>query len=237
MLFGWGNTPFRFGNAWQFDGVNDFVSVPDAASLNFGAGNFSVSTWVRLNNTGLAQSIVAKRVGSGAGWFCFINQLGAAFLTVSNALISRQLSTANGVFAFGVWQHLVFIRNGGTLNDWAIYVNGVNVRSLSANTDPGLIIDNAQPLRLMSNNSGDWCSGSMDETLIYNRALTPTEVATLYNGGAGGFPPASAMGNLVARYSFDSADPIGPNFILIDSSGNNNNGTSSGISVSPLVPH
>jgi hypothetical protein len=77
----------------------------------------------------------------------------------------------------------------------------------------------------------------MDETLIYNRALTPTEVATLYNGGAGNFPPPSAMANLVARYTFDTAAPSGPNFILIDSSGNSNNGTSSGISVSPLVPH
>jgi sialidase-1 len=237
MLFDWGNTPFRFGNAWNFDGVNDLVNVPNTASLNFGAGNFSVSTWVRLNNTGFSQSIFAKRGGFGAGWYCLINQLGAVFFFIANAVTFRELSTANGVIAFGVWQHLVFIRNGGTLNDWAIYVNGVNVRSLSANTDPGMIVDNPQPLRLMSNHSGAWCKGLMDETTLYNKALTPTEVATLYNGGAGGFPPTSAMANLVARYSFDSAAPSGSNFILNDSSVNNNNGTSSGISISPLVPH
>jgi hypothetical protein len=230
--------PFAFINAWQFDGVNDFVSVPSAASLNFGAGNFSVSTWLRLTNTGFNQDFIVKRLNSGgAGWYCRINQLGGAFFVVANASTFRQLDSPNGSFTYGVWQHVVFIRNGATLNDWAIYVNGVNVRSLSANTDPGMIVDNAQPLRLMSNHSGAWCKGLMDETTLYNRALTPTEVATLYNGGAGGFPPTSAMANLVARYSFDSAAPSGSNFILIDSSGNSNNGTSSGISVSPLVPH
>jgi hypothetical protein len=77
----------------------------------------------------------------------------------------------------------------------------------------------------------------MDETTFYNRALTPAEVAFLYNSGNGNYPPTTALANLVARYRCDTTAPSGPNFILNDSSGNGNHGTSSGISVSPLVVH
>ena len=228
---------FDFFNAWAFDGVNDFVSVPDSATLDFGAGNFSISTWVRLNNTGSNQDFLVKRGLSGAGWYCRISAAGALAFVVAASSAFRQLDTPNGVFAYGIWQHVVFVRNGSVLNDWAIYVNGVNVRSLTASTDPGLIVDNAQPLRIMSNASGAWSSGRMDETTLYNKALTPAEVAFLYNAGNGNAPHPSMLANLAARWRFDTAVRSAFQYALDDSSGNGNNGTSSGISVSPLVPH
>jgi hypothetical protein len=77
----------------------------------------------------------------------------------------------------------------------------------------------------------------MDETTLYNRALNATEVTYLYNAGNGNAPHPSMLTNLVAHYNFNTANSSGPNFILNDSSVNNNNGTSSGISISPLVPH
>jgi hypothetical protein len=36
----------KAGNAFSFDGVDDYVSVADANSLDFGSGSFSVSAWV-----------------------------------------------------------------------------------------------------------------------------------------------------------------------------------------------
>ena len=229
--------PFVFNNAWTFDGVNDTVLVPDAASLDFGTGDFCISTWVQLINTGLNQDFIVKRSGSGAGYYCRLDQVGRLSFVVAGAATFTQLNTVSGVFTSGVWQHLVFIRKGTVLNDWGIYVNGVNKRVASTVIVPLHDVNNAVPLRIMSNNSGAASNGRMDETTFYNKALSPAEVAFLYNGGLGNLPPSTALANLVARYDFNSATGVLPNPILLDSSGNGNNGTGQNFLVSPLVLH
>jgi len=41
----------KFGQALSFDGTNDYVSVDDSASLNFGTGDFTIGAWIKLTNT------------------------------------------------------------------------------------------------------------------------------------------------------------------------------------------
>ena len=52
-------TQGRYGNAITFDGVNDFVSVPDNATLDLG-GTGTIETWVRLNAISRWNSVIAK---------------------------------------------------------------------------------------------------------------------------------------------------------------------------------
>jgi hypothetical protein len=58
-------TPGKVAGALCFDGVDDFVLVPDHPDLNVGTGNFTLDAWVL---TTAAQGVVVlldKRTGSG----------------------------------------------------------------------------------------------------------------------------------------------------------------------------
>ena len=62
-----------------------------------------------------------------------------------------------------------------------IYVDGVQRGSRSAS---GNITSYATPLRVGTNGGlGEDAKGLVDDVRIYNRALSATEVATLFSGG------------------------------------------------------
>jgi hypothetical protein len=48
-----------FGGAFDFDGANDYISVPDSSSLDF-SDNFSFSIWVNLNESSQVQTLFSK---------------------------------------------------------------------------------------------------------------------------------------------------------------------------------
>jgi hypothetical protein len=232
---------FTFINAWDFDGVNDMAVVPDAASLKFGATNqWSISFWIKASHQD--KNFITKSNNAGARWTINYGNSGATWfyeILLSNSAGGLGRVRSTGSVASNVWTHVVFTIDGANPTNWRVYINGTVGQNVVSNTLAGNAnVDNVQPLRLGGFPAiNQYLNGALDETTIYNKVLTPTEVATLYNAGAGNYPPATALANLVARYRFDTAAPTGPNFTLNDSSGNANHGTSSGISVSPLVAH
>jgi hypothetical protein len=232
---------FDFSNAWTFDGVNDMAVVPDAASLKFGATNqWSISFWIKAPHQ--VRNFITKSNNSGANWRISYNNISAIWyyeilLFNSAGGLGRVRSTVS--VASNVWTHVVFTIDGANATNWRLYINGTVDQTVVSNTLAGNAnADNVQPLHLGAwPTIGQYLNGTLDETHIYNRVLNKEEVLRLYAGGIGGAPPLTAVPNLRARYRFDTAAPSGPNFILNDSSGNGNHGTSSGISVSPLVSH
>jgi hypothetical protein len=232
--------PFAFINAWDLDGVNDRVSIPHSATLNaIGSLNFSIAIFVRpFSGQTDTRPILVKRTPTTVGIDLRQrdtpngNRFRVAFF---NGVAVADL-VAPTPWTSGRWYHLMLVRDGANAT---LYVDNVAVATTAAlgttlfqNTG---IVELASWVALLG--TSVTADTQLDECQIYNRALTSTERAAIYNGGLGNLPPSTALANLVSRHSFDTAVPTGPNFILADSSGNGNNGTSSGISVSPLVPH
>jgi hypothetical protein len=237
MLFGWGNTPFRFGIAWQWDGVNDWGQALNSPSLNFGTGNFSIATWLLLTTPAPIACDFINKYGSLTGYFIRVEGTNGLQFAIGNGATFRSLSAPASSFVRGVWQHIGVVRNGGTLNNWGLYLNGVNIRSATPGTDPSLNTTGLQNLRMMQGTVGGFYGGRLDETQFYNRALTAAEMRYLYNAGNGNTPHPSMLANLAARWSFDTAAGVLPNPTTPDLSGNGNTLTGQNISVSPLVPH
>ena len=81
-----GGTTFAPGmvrSAFRFDGIDDFVEVPDSPSLNIGAGDFSIEAWIRMDYTGGLQTIMDKRVqgpGETLGYHLSGPLMGLCFL-------------------------------------------------------------------------------------------------------------------------------------------------------------
>ena len=61
MVNGAATVPGKVGEAFSFDGVDDYVSVPDSLNLNFGTGDFTVDAWIKTSaDTTNVQQIVQK---------------------------------------------------------------------------------------------------------------------------------------------------------------------------------
>jgi hypothetical protein len=127
----------------------------------------------------------------------------------------------------GAWHHIVASYTGSR-ND--LYVDGVSVvgedviGAIPATTDDLYIGTNAA-----ADNNVDTFDGTIDEVRIYNRGLTASEVARLYQSGAVKINASSAdldngsslESGLVGHWTFDGPDLTDR---VYDRSGNGNNG-------------
>ncbi len=179
------------GNALDFDGVNDYVTVPASSSLNFGNGDFSILAWVKTDNSKADDlQIVEKmdRVGGQApfrGYYLRVSHLGSHENKPEPCLSDG----TNDVEAFGnefvadnEWHFLVatFDRD----DKLKLYVDGVFDTSIDIDIVGN--IDVANPLYIgQQDNSDNRFVGQIDEVRLYNRVITLEEIDELFNNPAG----------------------------------------------------
>ena len=235
-----------FNNCLSFDGINDYVDVLDNAALNFGTGDFSISLWVyHDNNTGNQTYLTHRTLAPRKGYSLFHSPspgLGVRF-EVSDGV--QYIIDSAVILSNATWYHVVAVVEGTDRTNWKIYIDGVDVKS-GTGTDAGISKDVARNL-----NMGDdtllatRLNGRLDETTMYDRALTPAEVTYLFNGGLGNSPDAAMETNLVARWAFDTLQTLAGNNTAVDFGPNGLTGTLTNFgtrtmlgSVSPAwVPH
>ena len=175
------NAAGRFGGALSFDGVNDIVTVADANSLDVRT-SMTLSAWVRPTAGGGWRTVLLKEQ---PGQLVY-----ALYSSTDNNRPSGHVFTSGDMAVQGpavlpanTWSHLAMTWDGLTMR---IYVNGAQVSS-GALTGTGAL--SASPLRIGGNSVwGEWFAGLIDEVRVYNRALTPAEIAgdrdTAITGGA-----------------------------------------------------
>src|SRR3989338_2162175 len=223
----------KIGQGLSFDGVDDYVLGPDASSLNFGTGNFTVSVWFKTS-IAVYSALVNKGEGGSAQvpdyWLFRITDTGALqFITAENDVDTSHTTSATG-FYDGVWHHAVGYRNGTTVG---IYVDGID-RGSTTGTIHNVSADNTKALVIgivLLKGAFTWTpfTGSIDDVRIYNRALSADEIKRLYRIGGTlklGSSQAQNTGSLtkglVGYWSFDESTHGTTS--VADLSGNNNRG-------------
>jgi hypothetical protein len=175
--------PGVVGGAIKFDGVDDYVEIPDQPSLNFGTTNFSIDAWVRTTqNNGVAVILDKRRGPPYQGYHLFTSD-GTLFLQLaSGGTFQNYSSTA--FIADGNWHHIAVIVDQMNFQiTW--YIDGIAKPPIPS---PPLDLDNFAPLRLGARSfslSGYW-NGELDELEIFNRALTDLEVLAIFAAGRNG---------------------------------------------------
>ena len=160
------------GGALQFDGVNDWVTIADAPSLDIVA-SFTLEAWVKPGAGGGYRTVVLKEATGFAPYELYANsdvsQPAAFFTTASGAVRSVTGTTA---LPTNSWTHLAATYDGANMR---LYVNGSLVRTVARTGSPGA---SNGPLRIGGNQvwGGEFFAGAIDEVRVYNRALTATEV-------------------------------------------------------------
>jgi hypothetical protein len=211
----------RVDRAFSLDGADDYVDLGNWFNLQ----TFSIEMWVNANASQVAHANIVDNNHSGfQSWVVQYNNTGGQFYF--GALDGR------GAIYFdltpGLWQHLVITRD---VNQTRIYLNGV---LLETRTGGGNIVyTGSQFLRLGAwGGGGRHFNGLIDEASFYDRALTKSEVASVYGAGAAGkgcspASPVPAPNGLIGWWAGDGD--------RLDSSGNGNhalmhNGAGFGVS-------
>src|SRR5438128_2739522 len=101
-----GPTPITgvVGGAASFDGVDDYIEVPDNAALNFGAGDFTIDAWVKTTQSSGVNVILDKRVQQPKGYSLYLynGNLGLQ-LAVGGSYANYN---SNAYVADGNWHHI-----------------------------------------------------------------------------------------------------------------------------------
>jgi hypothetical protein len=192
-------TTGQTGSALRFDGTNDFVLVPDAASLK-PTNTLSVFLWINKEASDTAiRTAIAKENASNRGWLIYhesTDKLTCGIDTDNNQRYDAdELLTSTNTVSRGSWHHVGFTFNRGVLT---VYVDGVANGSKTL-TETSLPSD-PDALRIGVRGDGGtqpW-AGLLDEVRIYNRVLSAAEIAALVQSDA---TPPSAPAGLTATAS------------------------------------
>jgi len=211
------------GKGLSFDGqnqANNQIGVVDATvnpELQI-LGDVTVSAWIKPSSIygDVGGAILRGGQGTDLDYSIFYSQTNkSVFFHWFDGGFPSVSGTSDSV-PFDTWSHVAITRSGTTLS---FYVNGVftNSSTVTLPTVPANQISVG-----MTNNAGvpqDF-SGAIDEMRIYNRALSASEVATLYGQGKVTMKTVSGDG-LVGWWKMDE----GTSTVAHDFSGKGNQGT------------
>jgi len=163
------------GNAGSFDGVDDYVQISNSANLVNWANGFSVGFWMKSITGGIRDDYIIgkyhnswcfRKLNAGTTWGFSLNNKDAQ-VTVSD----------------GTWTYIVATYYGTTAT---VYKNGTQVSS----TNVGNYTSDGYNIRLGTRGADltFFYEGIIDDVRIYNRALSPDEISSLYNKGDGCIP-------------------------------------------------
>jgi hypothetical protein len=197
--------PGRVGQSFDFGG-SDWVEIDNDPTLNFGTSSFTASAWIKANsNSGniLVHGASGCVTPIEAGWqihYGFaggefpIGNIGFDIRAGDGTVIGQQ---ANRPIAFaaapsmGEWHHIAGVLDRG--NDLArLYIDGQEVATDAIPAGFGSADNNGKPAIGVNNRGGnplDSCSedgfynGLVDEVTLHSRALTPTEVQSMFEQG------------------------------------------------------
>ena len=166
----------KFGPALDFDGTGDYVTVLDSPELRFDSASqdFSIFAWVKGGGAAV-DVIVDKRDANNDGWRLTFAS-GAVWLSVDGADCKTSSSTIND----GTW-HFVggsIVRSG----NGQMYLDGIANGAAENVSGQGAMQTTSQVTFGTTSYSvtTDVLTGQIDHVMIYNRALSASEILNLY---------------------------------------------------------
>jgi hypothetical protein len=194
----------KVGRALDFDGTDDYISIADSTSLNPTTA-YTVTGWVKFDSLASQYGILVMKSGSEMQYRIYRDRTYFSVDAGAGAAIM-----VDSIISVNTWYHFAEVYDGsgsGNTGRLKLYVDGVNqnLGTYAGTTVPASITTGTNPVYLGSHVGVSlFHDGSIDEVRIYNRALSATEVATLYNSGATKVKARDNSG-LLGYWSFEDA--------------------------------
>lgn len=188
-----------FGTSYLYDGVNGRTQLGTSTSqFNFfhsSTSIFSINLWYKANNPPLTIGDLISTYGvsgfrSGMSFgFATSQRINCTTQDSTNGTLIGGISTGTDVPNDSDW-HMVTVTSNFNLanNNMHIYIDGVEVGGSPFNkTVAASLNTNAQNAGSLasSGSAQNFLDANMDEVSVWNRILTDSERALLFNNGAG----------------------------------------------------
>ncbi|MGZ4963234.1 MAG: immunoglobulin domain-containing protein, partial [Limisphaerales bacterium] len=189
------------GQAFRFNG-SSYVNIPDSASLR--PTSVTLAGWFEFDQTTGTQNLISKSAGTGTAESYVLYTVGTT--------LGGAVGDPNGVGAIltspfnptpGTWYYLAYTFDAATMQQ-GLYINGVLSASGTATKTIGY---DSHPVMISAEYENEavsyYLQGRADEVTIFGRALSASEIQSVYNSGSLGMCKSLAIisqphGNSVA---------------------------------------
>jgi hypothetical protein len=168
----------KFGRALSFDGVDDYV-IANTINVPY----LTISAWVkwfRFFEDGTGHAIVSNSNYAQDGYMLYQSTI-APYNRIRAFVYTTSIVTFDSKTLFNTneWYHIVLTYDGSFIK---LYINGVLDNQVAQS---GTIKATTNPFLIGSTyaTTGAKFNGTIDELLIYNRALSDDEIKQLYYEG------------------------------------------------------
>ena len=177
------------GTALSFDGTNDYVDTGFQQQFD-AAGDFSYFTWIKTTDT-TRSILMADLIAAGIPSInleLLTSRLRVYLYDGTNVKDYRQ--TTGAVQVDNKWHH-VGLTYSGADQDLRLWSDGKELTGITKSTDgtlAGYLHNDTYSVLIGRDQraSTHYYSGLIDGVDIYSRALSPQEIAQLWNGGIRG---------------------------------------------------
>ena len=190
-------TEGQFGEAIQFDGVDDHVTIGNADNLSV-TGDLTFSLWLNVSDYPTGWSTMLSKLASDANAefnFRYKNSTQGQFYYGTGAAAIVLGWNPSEDLPLDTWTHVAGVRKSKQY--MKLYFDGVEKRSLNIAADA---ISTAADVTIgRQSDNKFYFSGSIDEVIIFDVVLEEEDIQTLMNEG---FPRAVApSGKLVSTWA------------------------------------
>lgn len=190
----------RVDQAIRFDGFNEYLRVLDQDpaggagpdSVDFGTGSFSIVSWIKTDSGGFVVQKEAPATSAApfrVGWNVLVTQhFGTVAVFLHDGYDWSSVSSTESIHD-GEWHMIAAVVDRNHLEGIKLYIDG---RRVDGTTSPPLAtvgsVSNASDLLI---GAGEWpfgqpFAGTLDDLQLYDRALSTTEVMTLFHSADAG---------------------------------------------------
>jgi hypothetical protein len=179
----------KVGQAFLFDGIDDYVDVGNPTNLNFGTGDFSIDAWIRTSFIGGAgRKLIVSKTSNGPDVQYALGYQASTdgklfFLTQSSPGVFTEALSSSSI-ADGQFHHVAGVRRGRVLE---LYIDG----NLVASSNPRPIVS-ASSANSVVIGGRQWTTndpffkGVIDEVEIFKRALGASEIQAIFRADTAG---------------------------------------------------
>jgi hypothetical protein len=196
-IFGATWTTGQINGALSFDGVNDYVGLPNNNPIWLPQNDFTASAWVYFDKDPVSGSHDYILDLGFTWWDTHEKCTGyALFRSEGNSKAVFQMVTtniketlhSNDILVKNRWYHVVMVRQGATQ---AIYLDGSLNASQSCSADPVKFSGSCTDYKVNIGRYSETCwsgghyyfDGMIDDVRIYNQALSAEEILQIYQEG------------------------------------------------------